>query len=180
MRYHIIISSAVKMSEAQKLFSSYPQQVIGGPGQASQTYSLKPGFYAVHNRQPGTTANGARYTFNDGTIAVFQGAPDQSGESDASEKLSPVYSLEPGGSLAVPTGLIFIRLRDGLAIDERLEEIKRAGFEITERLAYAPNAVWLRANSNLIADALKGIDKLKEIPDVENVEPQMLMESARR
>jgi len=46
--------------------------------------------------------------------------------------------------------------------------------------AYAPNAAWLRARSGEIADALAGTPALDALPDLEAVEPQMLMERARR
>lgn len=53
-------------------------------------------------------------------------------------------------------------------------------YELVESLAYAPQAAWLRAPAGDIADALAGLPRLEQLPDVENVEPQMLMESVRR
>ncbi len=95
-------------------------------------------------------------------------------------KLSPVYTLHPGGSMAVPTGQVFIRFADGVNVEERREEIETAGYKIAQKLDYAPNAAWLRASSGSIAEALSGIDKLQKLKDVENVEPQMLMHAPRR
>ena len=167
------------MSVDKDIFSEYPHQVPAGTERSSSIYELSTGFYALHGRQPGTPAPGADYLFNDGRIAVFQGAPDKAA-AEAPEELGPVYTLQPGGSPAVPTGLVFIRLRDGVPIDGGEAEIKKAGYEIAERVEYASNAAWLRARSGNIADALKGIESLNSIPEVENVEPQMLMASARR
>jgi hypothetical protein len=167
------------MSVDKDIFADYPQQVRAGAKEASSIYKLSPELYALHGRQAGTSAPGVHYLLNNGTIAVFKGTPDKAAVS-APERLGPVYALQPGGAPAVPTGLVFIRLRDGVRVGEREEEMKKAGYEIAERLDYASNAAWLRARSGNIADALEGIDALKEIPDAEDVEPQMLMESARR
>ncbi len=167
------------MSIDKDIFADYPQQVPAGTERTSAIYKLSTGFYALHGRQPGAPAPGADYLFNDGRIAVFQGAPDKAA-AGTPEEPGPVYTLQPGGAPAVPTGLVFIRLRNGLPIDGSEAEIKKAGYEIAERVEYASNAAWLRARSGNIADALKGIERLKSMPDVENVEPQMLMESARR
>lgn len=53
-------------------------------------------------------------------------------------------------------------------------------YELVESLAYAPQAAWLRAPSGDMADALAGLSRLEQLPDIENVEPQMLLESVRR
>jgi len=92
----------------------------------------------------------------------------------------PVYVLQPGGTPAVPTGLVFVRFKEGVKPNERTRDIEKAGYEIEQTLDYAPEAAWLRAKSGEIADALKGIDKLARIADVENVEPQMLMRRVSR
>ena len=100
-------------SAERQILAKYPQQVEARTGAgtepASAIYTLLPGFYAVHGRQPGTPAPEAAYLFNDGAIAVFQGAPDQAEVGAAAEKPGPVYALQGGGSPAVPTGLILIR-----------------------------------------------------------------------
>lgn len=76
--------------------------------------------------------------------------------------------------------MVFVRFTEGVTADERAEEIRRAGYEISERIDYAPNAAWLRADSRSIVDALKRIKALEQMPGIENVEPQMLMASARK
>lgn len=86
-----------------------------------------------------------------------------------------IYRMQPGGSTAKPTGRVFIRLTDGINISERSDEIEKAGYEIAEKIDYAPNAGWLTERSGSVAKALAGIEKLESIKDVENVEPQMLM-----
>jgi len=162
------------------VFASFPQEFPVSSRPGAGTYNLMPGYYAIHEQQPGPAGRDAVHLFNEGAIAVFQGSPDQAKLAGAPEKLSPVYALVPGGSPAVPTGLIFIRLADGIPVSKLQEEIKDAGYEVAESLAYAPNAAWLRARSGTIEKALAGLKVLGNLPQVESVEPQMLMESARR
>jgi hypothetical protein len=165
-------------------FSEYPQQIRFGTEQSAVLYSRKPGYYAVHYKQPGTVAPGAVLQLNDGAIAVFQGEPDEPENAirlaSTTGTLGPIYTLQADGTLAVPTGLVFIRFVEGVEVESHREAIKQAGYEIAQSLSYAPQAAWLRAQSGNILDALVGISKLESIPNVENVEPQMLMERVQR
>lgn len=162
------------------ILAKFPKQIRANPTDRAQTYRLIADHYAVHGLQSGEAAPDAAYVLHEGTIAVFKGSPDPALAAGTPEKLSAVYALTPGGSPAVPTGLVFIRLAEGLAIAEREEAIKNAGYEVAETLPYAANAAWLRARSGGIADALASLAALEKIPSVESVEPQMLMESVRR
>jgi len=165
-------------------FSEYPEQIRVGSDSTAISYTRKPGYYAIHyNDQPKTVAPGAILQLNDGAMstkgyayAVFPGEPNQSEQG----KLSPVYTIEPNGSLAVPTGLVFIRFAEGVDVKSQHEAINRAGYEVVESLDYAPHAAWLRAQSGNIADAIAKIPQLEAIPKVENIEPQMLMERGLR
>lgn len=165
-------------------FSEYPQQIRFGTEPSAVLYSRKPGYYAVHYKQPGTVAPGAVLQLNDGAIAVFQGEPDESENAirlaSTTGTLGPIYTLQADGTLAVPTGLVFIRFVEGVEVESHREAIKQAGYEIAQSLSYSPHAAWLHAQSGNILDALVGISKLEAIPDVENVEPQMLMERVQR
>ena len=95
--------------------------------------------------------------------------------SNAKTAAGVIYRIQPGGSTAEPTGRVFIRFPDGINISERATEIEKAGYEIAEKIDYAPNAGWLTERSGSVAKAITGIEKLESIKDVENVEPQMLM-----
>jgi hypothetical protein len=165
-------------------FSEYPQQIRFGTEQSAVIYSRKPGYYAVHYKQPGTVAPGAVLQLNDGALAVFQGEPDEAENAirlaSTTGTFGPIYTLQADGSLAVPTGLVFIRFVEGIEVESHREAIKQSGYEIAQSLSYAPQAAWLRAQSGNILDALVGISKLESIPNVENVEPQMLMERVQR
>ncbi|MBE9105468.1 hypothetical protein IQ229_11105 [Nostoc cf. edaphicum LEGE 07299] len=160
-------------------FSEYPEQIrVSGDVslRTAVSYTRKPGYYAVHYNQPSTVAIGAILRLNDGAIAVFSGEPNQSEQGI----LSPVYTLESNASLAVPTGLVFIRFAEGVDVESQREVINRAGYEVAESLSYAPHTAWLRAKSGKIIDAIAGISQLEAITNVENVEPQMLMQRGFR
>ncbi|MEH2239001.1 hypothetical protein [Nostoc sp.] len=164
-------------------FSEYPEQIRvssdANGGLRLRTaifYTRKPGYYAIHYNQRSSVASGAILQLNDGAIAVFPGEPNQSEQ----RTLSPIYTLQSNGSLAVPTGLVFIRFAEGVDVESQREVINRAGYEIAQSLGYAPHAAWLRAQSGNIADAIAGIPQLEAIPKVENIEPQMLMERGLR
>ncbi|MEH2314606.1 MAG: hypothetical protein V7K35_25135 [Nostoc sp.] len=171
-------------------FSEYPEQIRVGSDvydglrlRTAVSYTRKPGYYAIHYNQPNTVTSGAVLQLNDGAMsttgyayAVFSGEPNQSEQGT----LSPIYTLQPNGSLAVPTGLVFIRFAEGVDVESQREVINRVGYEIAQSLDYAPHAAWLRAQSGNIADAIAGIPQLEAIPKVENIEPQMLMEKGLR
>ena len=95
-------------------------------------------------------------------------------------RTTPVYSLAKGGTLAVPTGLVFVRLAEGHKLDAHAAQFRAAGYEIAQPMAHAPNAGWLRAASSSVAASLSGLDRLAAIPGAENVEPQMLSQVARK
>jgi hypothetical protein len=180
--YSLPLISDVKFQN--DYFSEYPEQIRVGSDATAVSYTRKSGYYAIHyNNQPKTVAPGAILQLNDGAMsttgyayAVFPGEPNQSEQG----KLSPVYTIEPNGSLAVPTGLVFIRFAEGVDVESQHEAINRAGYEVVESLDYAPHAAWLRAQSGNIVDAIAKIPQLQAIPKVENIEPQMLMERSLR
>lgn len=165
------------------IFVDYPRELPAGTAPDSQVYTRLPGFYAVHGWHGDTPGSVPVQTFEEDAIAIMQGEPDPAAIAAALHKLSPVYALRSGGaggSMAVPTGRIFIRFPDGAKASDHETEIRNAGYEVDQKLDYAPNAAWLRARSGSIADALNGVDALRKITDVENVEPQMLMQGSYR
>ncbi|MBD2343160.1 hypothetical protein [Anabaena subtropica] len=163
-------------------FIEYPQQICVGTD-PSVFYNRQSGYYAAHYKQAKTTPSNAILVLNEGAgaIAIFPGEPNQAIQDTANtDTLSPVYTLQNNGTLAVPTGMVFIRFGGDVDITSQQAAINQAGYELAQTLAYAPNAGWLRAKTGKIADALTGITQLIAIPNVESVEPQMLMERQLR
>ncbi|HTU10882.1 MAG TPA: hypothetical protein VMG08_08270 [Allosphingosinicella sp.] len=96
------------------------------------------------------------------------------------EDETPLYSLTPGGSPAFPSGDVMIRFGEGTEAAARQAEIESAGYRIERILPYAVQAAIVRAASGLLGDTLAGVARLARIPGVENVEPQMISERAKR
>lgn len=171
------------MASQQHRSPAYPPEVRSSTQQSSVIYTRLAEHYALH-RQPSdmplsedaVTVMSADETL----IEVFQGKADKRKRTGSSGKVGPVYTLGPGGTLAVPTGRVFIRFQEGIAVATRRQEIEQAGYEIAQSITYAPHAAWLQACSGEIADALTDIPTLEKIAGVDNVEPQMLMHRASR
>lgn len=171
------------MASQQDRFPAFPYEVRSSTQQPSVGYTRLPDYYALHRPSPDTLPSADALTVmndDEALIEVFQGDADERKHAGSLGEVGPVYALHPGGTPAVPTGRVFIRFREGVRAEERLQEIDQAGYEIAQRIAYAPHAAWLQARSGKIADALTGISALEKLADVENVEPQMLMPRANR
>jgi hypothetical protein len=171
------------MSAAKGTFIDYPQEFPAATASDSSVYTRLPGFYAIHGGRSDAAGAEPVQTLEDGDIAIMRGEPDSADIAAAPNRLTPVYTLKSGGaggSMAVPTGRVFIRLADGVKVGDRETEIDQSGYEVDQTLDYAPNAAWLRARSGSIAYALNSIQALQRIADVENVEPQMLMQASYR
>jgi hypothetical protein len=104
-------------------------------------------------------------------IDVHRGAPPPT--SRDVEGVTPVYSRAAGG-IAVPTGRVFVRFRDDVAVATKAEELLRAGYRIAKTVPYAPNAAWLEAVDGRVAAALRNIGRLEALSEVVTVEPQLL------
>ncbi|BAY37609.1 hypothetical protein NIES2111_19480 [Nostoc sp. NIES-2111] len=162
-------------------FDEYPQQIHVGTD-ADVFYNRQSGYYAAHYKQASMSLSDAILVLNEneGSIAIFAGEPPAIPDTANINALSPVYTLQNGGTLAVPTGMVFIRFAESVDIASQQTAINQAGYEVAQTLAYAPHTGWLRAKTGKIADALTGMSQLAAIPNVENVEPQMLTERQLR
>ena len=155
-----------------KLFRDFPERLRAGTERPEASYTRVPGYYAVHHGREQADTNGAVMTLKEEGIAIYRGEPDENHGDTIS--LTPVYSLQPSGPLAVPTGKVFIRFAQGVEAASRREEIESAGYEIIKTSNYTPHTAWLQSTSGSIAHSLSNINALESLKDVENVEPQML------
>ena len=101
---------------------------------------------------------------------------DQAGDADA----GPLYRRAPGGEVVTPTGRVLVRFADDERATEHEAALEAAGFAVDELLSYAPQAAWVRPGSGRVVDALRGLDRLQEVPGVVAVEPQMIGRRASR
>jgi hypothetical protein len=129
-------------------FSEYPEQIRVSSERTAISYTRKSGYYAIHYNQPSKVPSGAILQLNEGAIAVFPGEPNQSEQG----KVSPIYTVQPNGSLAIPTGLVFIRFAEGVNVESQREVINRAGYEVVltmhlTLLGCVPNQVILLMRS---------------------------------
>ena len=158
--------------------SDYPVEieVRSSEGQAV-LYHLAPEFYARRSAAP--LSRGDRLVQKlDEDFAVFQGPASSS--SMAKGNVSPVYRAQPSGMFAIPTGRLWVRFAEGIDATQKREMVEKAGFHLEESPPWATHAAWVRARSGKAADALAATQLLAALPDVEHVEPQMLLPSARK
>jgi hypothetical protein len=154
-----------------------PERVRSGP---SSFFERRPELYALRHETNVARREGMLAEVSDDAndrYAVYEGTPPA---ATATEDVLPVYSAGKEGPIAVPTGRVFVRLREGVRPDERRRQFADAGFEIEKILPYAPGAAWLRPAEGGVGEALDRMTVLEELPDVVHVEPQMLLERALR
>jgi hypothetical protein len=160
------------MSDKRNRALNAPDHLDVGTGADRRSIARAADLYAVHAIRPGARLEHAILTLDEGEIAVFRGSGGAR-ELPPGAVVGPVYELHPGGSLGVPTGLVFIRFIDAETLESRRDDLTRAGFDVERVLSYAPGAAWLKPRTGRIEDGLRGIDVLKRLPGVENVEAEM-------
>lgn len=163
----------------EHLVSRYPDELRIGTQQTG-TYVRVRDHVAVQGGSPESLTDSKVGRLEAEDLTICSGDSELAAEGLVAALVSPVYERSPGGSFAVPTGEIFVRLEKGADVENHVTAFERAGYVISRTLFYAPNAAWLRARSGKLADALEGIPELESLPGMENVEPQMLSPRALR
>jgi hypothetical protein len=161
--------------------AAYPPQIRFSTERSQMHYERSTAAYALHYAHPDTAPPEALQIMEDGTIAVFsaQHFPSRSAE-DTTLVATPVYTLQPGNVMAVPTGRIFVRFYPNTIATDHSTTLEQAGYVIESSPPYAPHTAWVRSSSGNIAEALSNIPSLEAMPDIENVEPQMVIEHSLR
>lgn len=161
-------------------FSDFPLRVRVEAQALSRVYVRESDCFAVHGPVPPALTASVLYSFDDPVINVCRGEVPALSGFPSELILTPVYRLQPNGPQGVPSGNVFIRFRSQVPAEDRQPDIEACGFFIHESLSYAPHAAWLRSQGRNIATALNGIAKLRDVHDMELVEPQMFMIRVQR
>jgi hypothetical protein len=161
-------------------FSEYPCEIRVSTERPELRFVRLPGHFAVPGPVPPAWAAQVVLLLDDGKVAVCRGEPGDQPAGDLAPARCPVYALGHGGPPVVPTGLVFVRFREGVRVEERSGALAAAGYALKQIPSFAPHAAWVEAASGGIAEALTGIPRLEALLDVINVEPQMLSERVRR
>jgi hypothetical protein len=166
------------MNRDSRNFGDFPKTVSAGTSSPQRQYQRVDTHFAVHGQEKRSEVE-PTLEFGPERIAVYPIDRFRDVAHSGSET-TPVYSLTKNGTVAVPTGKVFVRLAQNLNFEDSAEAFRRAGYEVDQTLSYAPNAGWLRPTSSSVASSLAGLSKLSAIPGVDNVEPQMLSKRASK
>ncbi|MCS7056487.1 MAG: hypothetical protein NZM18_10010 [Thermoflexales bacterium] len=153
--------------------SEYPARLRASTVHPETIYIRAAGCHAVKGASPACRSGAAKgkvITIEDeGNIyQIFEGEP-----KTPTEEVTAVYRGD-GNLLCVPTGRIFIRLEEGLRAEDFADAFRKLGFVIAQSLPYAPHAAWLEREDGDAAAALRSVSALEQLPQVRNVEPQLL------
>src|SRR5262249_20165464 len=127
------------MSTAAPKFTEFPKVIRASSAKPAHEYRMVETHFAVHGhpaRDGATGSIGAQTTIYPKDRFSDLGIKP----SDA----SPVYSLTEGGTHAVPTGKVFVRLAEDGKLADHADRFRAAGYAIDQVLSYSPNAGWLR------------------------------------
>jgi hypothetical protein len=165
---------------ASDRFAGFPRSLRASTTRPKALYRRLPGLIAIHG--PRAVPRGVEPVerFDDPPILICRSAPRTSLPALGEATVTPVYALSPRGAPAVPTGLVLVCFAEGIAAGTQGKLLSGEGFRLVEPLPYAPNAAWVRSAAGDISASLSGIAALEALPDVVNVEPQMLQRAARR
>lgn len=145
--------------------SVFPKQLRASTQHPDIVYVRDDDHYAIHGRPAKERA--VVMTEGESGIAIYQGHP-----KDLNKNMTAVYRND--SALAVPTGRVLVRFTEGEDASAHAQIMAKAGYRIEQQLSYAPNAAWLCNCEDDIAEALCHIEELEKIPNIENVEPQLL------
>lgn len=159
--------------------TAFPPDLAAGGGVA-QRYRRRRDLMAIHGPVPPPWRAAAVGTLEAEGITLCRVPEGQEVEEALAGRVTAVYSLGPEGPPAAPGGEVFVRFAEPTRAADRTADLAAAGYEVSKTLPWAPQAVWVRARSGGIADALANLSRLEAIPGVVRVEPQMLGLRAQR
>lgn len=153
----------------------YPMRLRASTEHPEVIYTRAEGYHAIKNA-PRAQERSAVLAIkdDDGTYLILKGEPQALGQ-----EVSAVYQGD-GGTLAVPTGRVLVRLDEGVSAEAHAQAFRKLGFVISRLLPYAPHVAWLEREDGDAAAALCNVGALEKLPQVCNVEPQLLAARALR
>ncbi len=114
-----------------------------------------------------------------GRITTLRLVRDRAGRDADGDDTLPIYRAEGSTSDAVATGTLFVQFT-GQVTPARRRALDQAGFEIVRTAPYAPQAAWVRGRGQSAGESLRQIARLRALPDVVSVEPELLRERSLR
>jgi len=91
----------------------------------------------------------------------------------------PVYRMGRHGSIAIPTGRLFVRMDPAVRLADQAENLKESGLHIDKSYDWAPNAGWVRGDSDDFSDVLSKIDLISDRLKA-HVEPELISIAERK
>ena len=158
-------------------FPEYPELIKYNSSTPNRIYARVPDEVFIVGHVPPGVSVVTRIRGSEGEFSVCRDHDGTLASKLGSSKIGPIYAIEPNGPPAVPTGLIFVRFEGEFRPKFWRKRLAEAGYKVVREL---PGVICVGAISGHVPDALQGIARLESLPDVANVEPQMLMERVRR
>jgi hypothetical protein len=179
LEHTILMTILMRIVNSDPL-AAFPTKFIASTQHKDVHYYRQTHLFAVHGPVPRALQAQVNQILGDGKVSLCRGEVPRVPELDLLSKLSPVYSLGPGSPPAIPTGRVFIRFTEQVAAQDRQGDLARLGYRIVRVTPYTRHTAWLDSVSGTIAEALAGLPDLEQLPDVANVEPEMLKPMARK
>lgn len=85
-----------------------------------------------------------------------------------------------GAQRLTATGTVYIRFAEAERAEKHAGAIEAAGYRIERVPDYAPHTAWLRHRTDDVGEALRHLDALRALTEIEHVEAQMLADRTRR
>ena len=100
-------------------------------------------------------------------VVVREDLPEDETEAN------PVFRVGKGEEFALPSGRIFVRMRDKQPLEDLEQQLDAAGFSIERINAWAPYSGWVVAKSGRIIRALENVSRISTDLNA-HVEPEMI------
>jgi hypothetical protein len=158
--------------------AEFPRSVQRSGDQEQVNYSQVPNAFAIHGPVPPELAAAVAVMVGDASVALGRGSPDMM--VPAGSRVSPVFTLRPGGMPAVPTGRVLVRFAEPDRALAHASALEGVGYRIAESVPHTPHAAWLESADGSIAQALARLPELESVTGIINVEPQMISPRSHR